>query len=127
MQENCSRNRHEENPTFSALDEGDFQTVTIENELGCDMYLKKVEGDGDVVDQLHHGGSASIWIPPPRFSDRLKVADESREARSYVVIQIVEAKVGLFFSIIVIILLEVNTFSSWNKNEILVSAGFTNP
>ncbi|XP_065863891.1 uncharacterized protein [Euphorbia lathyris] len=91
-EENCSHHRHEEDPTFSALDEDDFQTVMVENELGSDIYLKKVEGDGNVVDQLHHGGSASIWIPPPRFSDRLKVADESREARSYVVLQIVEAK-----------------------------------
>ncbi|KAG2726780.1 hypothetical protein I3760_01G128300 [Carya illinoinensis] len=84
--------RHGEDPTFSALDEDDFQTVVIENKLGFDIYLKKVEQNADSVDQLHHGGCTSVWIPPPRFSDRLNVADESREARYYVAIQILEAK-----------------------------------
>ncbi|TKY54291.1 Vacuolar protein sorting-associated protein 13C [Spatholobus suberectus] len=55
-----------ENTTFSALDEDDLQTV--------------------------HGDCASVWIPPPRFSNRLNVADESREARYYVAVQILEAK-----------------------------------
>ncbi|XP_050216889.1 uncharacterized protein LOC126667840 isoform X2 [Mercurialis annua] len=87
-----SHHRHEEDPTYSALDEDDFQTVTIENELGCDIYLKKVEGDAGAVEKLHHCGCSSAWIPPPRFSDRLKVADESRESRCYVVIYILEAK-----------------------------------
>ncbi|XP_048235070.1 uncharacterized protein LOC8261314 isoform X2 [Ricinus communis] len=91
-EETGSHHRHEEDPTYSALDEDDFQTVTIENELGCDMYLKRVEGDADAVEKLHHGACASVWIPPPRFSDRLKVADESREPRCYIVIHILEAK-----------------------------------
>lgn len=77
--------------TFSALDEDDFQTVIVENKLGCDIYLKKVE-HSDTVDQLHDGDYTSVWMPPPRFSDRLNVADESREARYYVAIQILEAK-----------------------------------
>jgi vacuolar protein sorting-associated protein 13A/C len=81
-----------DDPTFSALDEDDFQTVILENKLGCDIYLKKVE-HSDAVDQLHHGDYTSVWIPPPRFSDRLNVADESREERYYVAIQILEAKV----------------------------------
>ncbi|KAG8658937.1 uncharacterized protein LOC110610326 isoform X2 [Manihot esculenta] len=87
-----NHNINEEDPTYSALDEDDFQTVTIENELGCDMHLKKVDDDVNVVEQIHPGGRTYVWIPPPRFSDRLKVADESREARCYVVIQIIEAK-----------------------------------
>jgi hypothetical protein len=81
-----------DDPTFSALDEDDFQTVILENKLGCDIYLKKVE-HSDTVDQLNHGDYTSVWIPPPRFSDRLNVADESREERYYVAIQILEAKV----------------------------------
>lgn len=93
MQEAGRHRRHGEDPTFSALDEDDFQTVVIENKLGFDIYLKKVEQNADSVDQLHHGGCTSVWIPPPRFSDRLNVADESREARYYVAIQILEAKV----------------------------------
>ncbi|XP_059444630.1 uncharacterized protein LOC132176414 [Corylus avellana] len=86
----CHRIRGDD-PTFSALDEDDFQTVILENKLGCDIYLKKVE-HSDTVDQLHHGDCTSVWIPPPRFSDRLNVADESREERYYVAIQILEAK-----------------------------------
>ncbi|KAK7363427.1 hypothetical protein VNO77_05570 [Canavalia gladiata] len=81
-----------ENTTFSALDEDDLQTVIIENKLGCDIFVKKVEHDVDTVDKLQHGDCASIWIPPPRFSNRLNVADESREARYYVAVQILEAK-----------------------------------
>ncbi|CAK7326271.1 unnamed protein product [Dovyalis caffra] len=84
--------KHEEDPTYSALDEDDFQTVIIENKLGCDLYLKQIADSTDTGDQLHSDDCASVWIPPPRFSDRLKVVDESREARSYVVIRILEAK-----------------------------------
>lgn len=79
-------------PTFCALDEDDFHTVIVENKLGCDIYLKKVEQNTDAIELLHDDGCASLWIPPPRFSDRLNVAEESREARNYVAIQIFEAK-----------------------------------
>lgn len=79
--------------TFSALDEDDSQTVVVENKLGCDIYLKKEEENMSTVDLIRHDESASVWIPPPRFSDRLMVADEFREARNYVAIQILEAKV----------------------------------
>ncbi|CAI8587512.1 unnamed protein product [Vicia faba] len=82
-----------ESTTFSALDEDDLQTVIVENKLGCDIFVKKVEHDVDTVDMLHHGDCVSVWIPPPRFSNRLNVADESREARYYVAVQILEAKV----------------------------------
>jgi vacuolar protein sorting-associated protein 13A/C len=67
--------------------------VIVENKLGGDIYLKKVEQNSETVDQLHHGDCVSVWVPPPRFSDRLNVADESKEARYYVAIQIHEAKV----------------------------------
>lgn len=93
MQEAGHHRRHGEDVTFSALDEDDFQTVIIENKLGCDIYLKRVEQNSDTVDKLHDGDGTSVWIPPPRFADRLNVADESREARYYVAIQILEAKV----------------------------------
>lgn len=82
-----------EDQTLSALDEDDFQTVILENKLGCDIYLKKFEENTDAVDRLRHGDCISIWVPPPRFSDRFNVADESKEARYYVAIQIHEAKV----------------------------------
>ncbi|KAK7348007.1 hypothetical protein VNO80_22555 [Phaseolus coccineus] len=81
-----------ESTTFSALDEDDLQTVVVENKLGCDIFVKKVERDVDTVDKLEHGNCASVWIPPPRFSNRLNVANESREARYYVAVQILEAK-----------------------------------
>ncbi|KAK7264763.1 hypothetical protein RJT34_32373 [Clitoria ternatea] len=81
-----------ENETLSALDEDDLQTVIVENKLGCDIFVKKVEHDVDTVDRLQHGDCASVWIPPLRFSNRLNVADETREARYYVAVQILEAK-----------------------------------
>ncbi|XP_019418850.1 PREDICTED: uncharacterized protein LOC109329610 isoform X2 [Lupinus angustifolius] len=81
-----------DNATFSALDEDDLQTVILENKLGCDIFVKKAEHDEDIVDKLHHDDCTSVWIPPPRFSDRLNVADESREARYYIAVQMLEAK-----------------------------------
>ncbi|XP_047948182.1 uncharacterized protein LOC125194160 isoform X1 [Salvia hispanica] len=75
-----------------ALDEDDFQTVTVENKLGCNVYLKKVEDDSDTINLLPDNDHATLWIPPPRYSDRLNVSDESREPQCYVGIQIVEAK-----------------------------------
>ncbi|KAI4344734.1 hypothetical protein L6164_011925 [Bauhinia variegata] len=81
-----------EDTTFSALDEDDLQTLVVENKLGCDIYVKKVEDGIDTVNMLHGGDCTSVWISPPRFSDRLNVADESREARYYIAVQIHEAK-----------------------------------
>ncbi|KAB2604886.1 hypothetical protein D8674_042145 [Pyrus ussuriensis x Pyrus communis] len=81
-----------EDQTLFALDEDDFQTVIVENKLGCEIYVKRVEENSDRVDRLHHGDYISIWVPPPRFSDRFNVVDESKEARYYVAIQIHEAK-----------------------------------
>ncbi|KAL1372338.1 hypothetical protein AAHE18_01G196400 [Arachis hypogaea] len=81
-----------EDTAFSALDEDDLQTVVVENNLGCDIFVKKVEHNVNTVDKLNHGDCASVWIPPPRFSNRLNVADESREARYYVAVHILEAK-----------------------------------
>ncbi|KAL0308081.1 UNVERIFIED_CONTAM: putative vacuolar protein sorting-associated protein 13A, partial [Sesamum angustifolium] len=82
----------DQNSTHLALDEDDFQTVTVENKLGCDIYLKKTKDDFDTVNSLHHDDFAALWIPPPRYSDRLNVSDDSREPRCYVGIQILEAK-----------------------------------
>jgi len=93
LQEAGGQHSKGESKTFSALDEDDLQTVIVENKLGCDIFVKKVEHDVDTVDMLHHGNCVSVWIPPPRFSDRLNVADESRESRFYVAVQILEAKV----------------------------------
>lgn len=93
LNEEAGRHRRSgEELTFSALDEDDSQTVVVENKLGCDIYLKKEEDNMTTVDVLRHGKSASVWIPPSRFSDRLMVADEFREARNYVAVQILEAK-----------------------------------
>lgn len=82
-----------EDAALSALDEDDFKSIIVENKLGHDIFLKKVEQDSHRVAQLHHGDSASVWIPPPRFSDRLNVVDESRESRCYIAVKIIEAKV----------------------------------
>ncbi|PPS09246.1 hypothetical protein GOBAR_AA11376 [Gossypium barbadense] len=81
-----------EDLAFSALDEEDLQTLVVENQLGSDLYIKRIEQNSEVVDQLHHGGFASVWVPPARFSDRLNVAEESRQARYYVAAQILFAK-----------------------------------
>ncbi|KAH9766384.1 C2 domain-containing protein [Citrus sinensis] len=81
-----------EDAALSALDEDDFKSIIVENKLGHDIFLKKVEQDSHRVAQLHHGDSASVWIPPPRFSDRLNVVDESRESRCYIAVKIIEAK-----------------------------------
>ncbi|OMO58553.1 hypothetical protein COLO4_34529 [Corchorus olitorius] len=81
-----------EDLTFSALDEEDLQTVIVENKLGNDMFLKRIEQNSELVDQLQHGDAASVWIPPARFSDRLNVAEGSREERYYVAVQILVAK-----------------------------------
>lgn len=90
-----SHHKHEDDPTFSALDEDDFQTVRVENKLGCDLYLKQIVDNTDTVDQLHNDDCTFVWIPPPTFSDSLKVVDRSRRARCYVVIKILEAKVTI--------------------------------
>ncbi|CAI0626123.1 unnamed protein product [Linum tenue] len=87
-----SRHKPGEEAALSALDEDDFQTVVVENKLGCDLYLKRVEDNVDVVDQLHPNDSFSVWVPPSRFSDRLKAADGSRGARCYVAVHIFEVK-----------------------------------
>lgn len=79
-----------------ALDEDDFQTVIVENKLGCNIYLKKLEENSDMINLLPDNDLATLWIPPPRYSDRLNVSDESREPRCYVGIQIVEAKVVIY-------------------------------
>ncbi|KAF5202036.1 Vacuolar protein sorting-associated protein 13c [Thalictrum thalictroides] len=84
--------KHGDDSMFSALDEDDFQTVVIENKLGCDFYLKKVEENSESIELLQHEHSASAWMPPPRFSDRLNVAAESRESRCYVAVKIYESK-----------------------------------
>lgn len=93
MQDAHCLQKNGDDMTFSALDEDDLQTVIVENKLGCDIYIKKAEEDLDAVDKLHHGDCASVWIPPPRFSDRLNVSDELREARYYIAVTILEAKV----------------------------------
>ncbi|CAN1281796.1 Intermembrane lipid transfer protein vps13A [Linum perenne] len=91
-EDSASQNTPGEEAAYSALNEDDFKTVIVENKLGCDLYLKRVEENIDVVDQLQHNDSTSVWVPPPRFSDRLKVADGSRDARCYVAVHILEAK-----------------------------------
>ncbi|KAE8733151.1 hypothetical protein F3Y22_tig00001478pilonHSYRG00148 [Hibiscus syriacus] len=91
IEEACAHSGHED-LAFSALDEEDLQTLTVENKLGDDLFLKKIEQDSNVVDQLHHGDTASVWVPPPRFSDRLNVAEESREPRYSVAVKILFAK-----------------------------------
>ncbi|XP_010266663.1 PREDICTED: uncharacterized protein LOC104604129 isoform X2 [Nelumbo nucifera] len=84
--------RHGDNSSFSALEEYDFQTVIIENRLGCDIHLKKVEQEAEKIEMLHPEDCSSAWVPPQKFSDRLNVATESRVARFYVAVQIFESR-----------------------------------
>ncbi|KAL4271464.1 hypothetical protein GQ457_13G023380 [Hibiscus cannabinus] len=81
-----------EDMAFSALDEEDLQTVVVENRLGNDLFIKRIEQNSEVVDLLHHGNFASVWVPPARFSDRLNVAEEARKTRYYVAAQVLFAK-----------------------------------
>ncbi|KAL7618287.1 hypothetical protein Lser_V15G01600 [Lactuca serriola] len=91
-EETSSRIIDEDDSLFSALDVDEFQTVTIENRLGCDIYLKKFDQSSNAVSLLHYDDSASVWIPPSRYSDRLNAVEDSREGRCYVAVQIIEAK-----------------------------------
>lgn len=91
-EESNSHSIGEDGSVFSALDVDDFQTVNIENRLGCDVYLKKYDQSSSTVNLLQCDDSASVWIPPSRYSDRLNSVDDSREGRCYVAVQIVEAK-----------------------------------
>ncbi|GAB4828173.1 hypothetical protein Ancab_035090 [Ancistrocladus abbreviatus] len=91
-QESSAHPRHGDDLAFSALDEDDFQTVIIENKLGCDIFVKKLEQNSDEIELIQHNSSAGVWVPPPRFSDRLNVTDKSKEARYYIAINILEAK-----------------------------------
>ncbi|KAL8152479.1 LOW QUALITY PROTEIN: hypothetical protein V2J09_010239 [Rumex salicifolius] len=83
---------HGNEPSVSALDEDDFQTIIIENKLGCEIYLKKFEQNIETVELLHPDGSTPTWVPPPRFAVLLNHANESREPRYYVAVNIIEVK-----------------------------------
>ncbi|KAI3684030.1 hypothetical protein L1987_84552 [Smallanthus sonchifolius] len=91
-EEACSHSVGEDGSIFSALDVDDFQTVIIENRLGCDIYVKKFDQSSSTVNLLQYNDSASVWIPPSRYSDRLNSVDDSREGRCYIAVQIIEAK-----------------------------------
>ncbi|CAN4121397.1 unnamed protein product [Withania somnifera] len=92
IKEACRGDAHQDNTSFVALDDDDIRMVVVENKLGCDMYLKKVEQNSDAFELLPPDNSVSVWIPPTRYSDRLNIANESREPRHYAAVQIVEAK-----------------------------------
>lgn len=94
-QEASSHTIGEDGSIFSALDVDDYQTVTIENRLGCDIYVKKFDQSSSTVNLLQYNESTSVWIPPSRCSDRLNSVDDSREGRCYIAVQIIEAKVVL--------------------------------
>lgn len=79
--------------TVSALEENEFKSVTIENMLGCELYVKKVEQNTDSVEVLQHATCSSVWITSPGFSDRVNTVHQLREARHYVAIKIMDAKV----------------------------------
>lgn len=91
-EESVLHQRGKDDSTLSALDEDDFQTVVVENKLGCDIYVKKFEQNSDTVEVLHNNGSTAIWLPPPRISDRLSVSNRNGEARYYIAVRVLEAK-----------------------------------
>ncbi|KAG8370579.1 hypothetical protein BUALT_Bualt14G0131800 [Buddleja alternifolia] len=92
FEESAGADASDQKSTQPALDEDDFQSVVVENKLGCDVYLKQTEHNFDNLNLLPHDDCTTLWIPPPRYSDRLNVSDKSREPRCYVGVQIVEAK-----------------------------------
>lgn len=80
-----------------------------------------------MINLLPDNDLATLWIPPPRYSDRLNVSDESREPRCYVGIQIVEAKVVIY---LLRIFVDVSLYFLKNKCivevlSLLLSAGLT--
>lgn len=77
---------------FSAL-EDDLQKVIVENNLGCDIFIKTVEQISETVDVLQNNTQMTLLMPPPTFSDRLNTVSKSREIRYYVAIEIIESKV----------------------------------
>ncbi|KAL2906379.1 putative vacuolar protein sorting-associated protein 13F [Bienertia sinuspersici] len=83
--------RGKDDSTLSALDEDDFQNIVVENKLGCDIYVKKLEQD-NTVEIVHDNSSTIVWLPPPRFPNRLNVADRNGEARYYIAVRVIEAK-----------------------------------
>lgn len=98
MQESVLHRSREDDSTLSALDEDDIQTIVVENKLGCDVYVKKVEQNSNTVEVLHDDGSTTVWLPPPRLSDSLNVTVKNGEARYYVAVRVLEAKVLVNFS-----------------------------
>ncbi|MFS7909478.1 putative vacuolar protein sorting-associated protein [Helianthus anomalus] len=91
-EEASSHSVGDDGTVFSALDVDDYQTVTITNRLGCDIYLKKFDQSSSTVNLVKCDDSDSVWIPPSRHSDRLNSVDDSREGRCYISVQIIEAK-----------------------------------
>lgn len=77
----------------SALEEDDLNKVILENRLGCDLYLRKVNQSTETIELLSFNKHVVISISPPRFSDRLNVVNGSKEGRFYVAVQIFEAEV----------------------------------
>lgn len=75
--------------------------MVIENKLGCDIYLRKIEEISEDIELLQNDNHTSLMVPPPRFSDRLNVVTKSRETRYYVTIQILESKVLTISALIV--------------------------
>lgn len=67
--ETSSRIIDEDDSLFSTLGVDEFQTVTIENKLGREIYLKKFDQSSNAVSLLHYDDSASVWIPPSKYSD----------------------------------------------------------
>ncbi|KAH7682946.1 Vacuolar protein sorting-associated protein 13 [Dioscorea alata] len=76
---------------FSAL-EDDLQKVIVENNLGCDIFIKTVEQISETLDVLQNNTQMTLLMPPPTFSDRLNTVSKSREIRYYVAIEIIESK-----------------------------------
>ncbi|KAJ1696999.1 hypothetical protein LUZ63_005511 [Rhynchospora breviuscula] len=78
--------------SYSALNEDDFQKIIIENKLGCDVYFKRVEDMEESIGVLSNESQVSLFMPPPRFADKLNVVPKQVESRYYVAIQILESK-----------------------------------
>lgn len=92
FQETAENYSNSDNLISSALDD-DVQQVILENKLGCDVYLREFEQNSESTKFLPHNGHVSLFLPTPRFLDKLNVVANSRESRYYVAIQILESEV----------------------------------
>ncbi|XP_059076567.1 uncharacterized protein LOC131042467 isoform X2 [Cryptomeria japonica] len=79
-------------PNSSALEEDNCEKVIIENQLGCDLYLRQYTSNFQDLELLKPDRSSLVHLPPLKFTDRLNAVTETNASRRYVAVHILEAK-----------------------------------